>query len=52
LDRDVAPFVQPTLAQVAEDFPQAMVYPVSAASKGFSFSRNEIGRKNKRFFKK
>lgn len=52
LDSNIATSIHPIMQRLADDYPQAVVYPVKAASDGFSYSNDEAGREKLRFVQK
>lgn len=49
LDKEEAAAVQPTVEEIAENYPQAAVYPFIISSESYSFKDTPAGRKNKEF---
>ncbi|KAH0617727.1 hypothetical protein JD844_016250 [Phrynosoma platyrhinos] len=49
LDKEEARAVQPTVEEIANTYPQAIVYPFMISSESFSFPETIIGHKNKEF---
>ncbi|XP_072855016.2 DNA-dependent protein kinase catalytic subunit [Pogona vitticeps] len=49
LDKEEARAVQPTVEEIANNYPQAIVYPFMISSESFSFPETVIGHKNKEF---
>ncbi|XP_060058172.1 DNA-dependent protein kinase catalytic subunit [Erinaceus europaeus] len=49
LDKEEAVAVQRTVAEIADHYPQAIVYPFIISSESYSFSNTSTGHKNKEF---
>ncbi|XP_004615434.2 DNA-dependent protein kinase catalytic subunit [Sorex araneus] len=49
LDREEAVAVQHTVEELADHYPQALVYPFTISSESFSFPDSSTGRKNREF---
>lgn len=49
LDKEEAVAVQHTVEAIAENYPQAIVYPFIMSSESYSFKDTSAGHKNKEF---
>ena len=52
LDSGIAPSIHSIMQRLTDDYPQAVVYPVKAASEGFNYTDDEDGKTKLRFVKK
>ncbi|XP_013210333.1 DNA-dependent protein kinase catalytic subunit [Microtus ochrogaster] len=49
LDKEEAIAVQPTVEEIADNYPQAIIYPFIISSESYSFKQTSSGHKNKAF---
>lgn len=49
LDKDEAVAIQHTVEEIANNYPQAIVYPFIISSESYSFKDTSAGHKNKEF---
>ncbi|XP_076445486.1 DNA-dependent protein kinase catalytic subunit-like [Babylonia areolata] len=47
MDKEQAPAVRPVLLRLANDYPQAVVYPFRISQEGFEFGSSRVDRQNK-----
>lgn len=49
LDKEEAVAIQHTVEEIADNYPQAIVYPFIISSESYSFKDTSAGHKNKEF---